>query len=604
MIEYEEENLAFLLFRNDGFIRVRACLYAIPSMLVAIGLLYLDDYYDWRSFFDMDTIGQSVLWTTTSGVLATLLGFRTRQALARFWEGTSLLHQMRGEWFDTVSNCVTFSIGAKKTKKDEVNRFRHTLVRLMSVCHGSALEEIADNQIKLRVIDVNGLDITTITHIRQCAEVYKFNRVEVLLHLVQSLITQAHTDGILTVPPPILSRAYQTISRGFVNLLNAKKISDTRFPFPYSQLIAFLLFANILFTPILMSQLVKSKVVAAVLTFLPVFGMVSVNFVANQLENPFGVDDNDLPLTRFQSEMNSCLLMLLHDNTDMIADCSESCEFDFDKLVEASTADEDDTDAFGGRLSLIRIPSHRKRPASKLAEINASLRSTDAIEATSSPSIETPAPVVATAEPPKVAPGELDNDMVVTSVTDVSTVSRTVAPEAKGSPRLPSPSSARCVQPDPVPSTVAIEPEVPAFLPLVGKASPSSISQRDGHQIEPEAPAFLPLVGKASPSSISQRDGHQIEPEAPAALPVVNPAFPSSISQIGEQRLSAEPLSTQLLEDTVIEFNETLHRWTSLLESQLGQMASTFDKLHGDMSNMKGVGRFGHKRLERTDCIT
>ena len=30
------------------------------------------------------------------------------------------------------------------------------------------------------------------------------------------------------VQPPILSRVYQTLSRGFVNLLNAKKIADTR----------------------------------------------------------------------------------------------------------------------------------------------------------------------------------------------------------------------------------------------------------------------------------------------------------------------------------------------------------------------------------------
>ena len=27
--------------------------------------------------------------------------------MARFWEGTGLLHQMRGEWFDAVSCCVT-----------------------------------------------------------------------------------------------------------------------------------------------------------------------------------------------------------------------------------------------------------------------------------------------------------------------------------------------------------------------------------------------------------------------------------------------------------------------------------------------------------------
>merc|ERR1740130_1395472 len=98
-------------------------------------------------------LGASQVWSALTSVIMFLIGFRTRQGLARFWEGTGLLHMMRGEWFDTVSNCVTFSISAKKVKPREVVLFRHTLVRLMSRCHGSALEEIAENSIELEAID-------------------------------------------------------------------------------------------------------------------------------------------------------------------------------------------------------------------------------------------------------------------------------------------------------------------------------------------------------------------------------------------------------------------------------------------------------------------
>merc|ERR1712013_751487 len=115
-----------------------------------------------------------------------------------------LLHQMRGEWFDTVSNCVTFSISGKEQFPQEVMEFRHAIVRLMSLCHGSALEEIADNAIQLETIDILGLDTGTLRHLKECHEVYHFNKVEVMLHLVQSLITQAHDKGILKIPPPIL----------------------------------------------------------------------------------------------------------------------------------------------------------------------------------------------------------------------------------------------------------------------------------------------------------------------------------------------------------------------------------------------------------------
>merc|ERR1719162_1286601 len=146
----------------------------------------------------------------------------------------------------------------------------------MSLCHGSALEEIADNTIRLDTIDAYGLDDGTLNHLRECHEVHQFNKVEVMLHLVQSLITQAHHEGVLPIPPPILSRVYQTISRGFVNLLNAKKIVDTRFPFPYVQLISFLLLLHTALTPMIITAVVKSKVMAAVVSFIPMFGLYSL----------------------------------------------------------------------------------------------------------------------------------------------------------------------------------------------------------------------------------------------------------------------------------------------------------------------------------------
>merc|ERR1712232_595059 len=155
-----------------------------------------------------------------------------------------------------------------------------------------------------------------------------------MLHLVQSLITWSHDNGILKIPPPILSRVYQTISRGFVNLLNAKKITDTKFPFPYAQLIAWLLLLLTFLTPIMIGQAVRSKIFAALFTFVPIFGMYSINIIALELENPFGTDDNDLPLWHFQKEMNSCLLMLVHPRTDMIACCSDRCQMEFKELLQ------------------------------------------------------------------------------------------------------------------------------------------------------------------------------------------------------------------------------------------------------------------------------
>merc|ERR1712107_660233 len=104
------------------------------------------------------------------------------------------------------------------------------------------------------------------------------------------------------IPPPICSRVYQELSRGMVNLHNAKKITDTQFPFPYAQLIMILLLSHGLLTPIVVSAFIEHPWWSALVTFIPVFGMFSVNRVASELEMPFGEDPNDLNLHLFQEE--------------------------------------------------------------------------------------------------------------------------------------------------------------------------------------------------------------------------------------------------------------------------------------------------------------
>merc|ERR1712151_92464 len=81
---------------------------------------------------------------------------------------------------------------------------------------------------------------------------------------------------------------------------------------------------------------IESKIWAPIFTFVPLFGMFSLNFVGVELENPFGNDANDLPLDHFQAEMNKCLMMLLQDNADLIAGISKSrCLINFDDIRTA-----------------------------------------------------------------------------------------------------------------------------------------------------------------------------------------------------------------------------------------------------------------------------
>jgi len=361
MIEYDTElPLWRLLFRCHGSVVARSVVFAGPSAIVSL-LLTLFAEVPFvamaREMIGIDAAKTTVIWTAASVPLFALLTFRTSQAWGRFWEGTGLLHAMRGEWFDSASCLATFSLPAKNSKPDDVSNFRHTLLRLMSLCHGSALDELKVNESEdYEVIDIRGLDDETVRILTQC-KMLNFNRVEVLLHMIQVLVINAQEEGVISIPAPILSRVYQTLSRGFVNLLNAKKIKDTRFPFPYAQVIALMLLALAVVTPFVMSVLLPHRFWCTIATFGPVFAALCMNYIAGELEMPFGEDCNDLPLIKFQEEMNSSLLMLIHDFSDHVPKIAQDrAHRDFALLKESLT----DT-----RNSMTSIENHNVRGGSR-----------------------------------------------------------------------------------------------------------------------------------------------------------------------------------------------------------------------------------------------
>jgi len=336
MIEYSNSApLLLLLFKRRGSVVPKSFALAVFSGAIAIILVHLNTETDnFVEDFGADQISKSQFWGGMIATLSFLIGFRSNTAYARFWTGTTLLHQMWGEWYDASSCLVAFSTLARGKKLKEVENFRRTLIRLMSLCHASALEEIsshAEHEDSYPSLDIGGLDQKTLKYLRECKndKELNFNRVEVLVHMIQTLVVNAHSDKVLEIPPPILSRVFQTLSRGQVHLMNCKKITNTLFPFPYAQLIALLLYVFLFSTPVLVSALCDDMKWAFIFTAVPVFGLFSLNYVARELEVPFGNDSNDLPLELFQQNMNQALLMLIRPESDHVACTSPQCAKDF-----------------------------------------------------------------------------------------------------------------------------------------------------------------------------------------------------------------------------------------------------------------------------------
>merc|ERR1719401_2535975 len=118
---------------------------------------------------------------------------------------------------------------------------------------------------------------------------------------------------------------------------------------------------NSIITPFVVASFITHKWWSFIITFVPVFGMYSVNLVATELEMPFGNDANDLPLDDFQEDMNKSLLMLMHTQSDWMPRTSNSCIMEFEELqkavckVDINTVSSCNTRlTFNGRDNLLR----------------------------------------------------------------------------------------------------------------------------------------------------------------------------------------------------------------------------------------------------------
>lgn len=328
MINYNAGGFWYVLkiFQMRGSVFPSSFVVAGPCALVSAGLKMLT----LRGFIEFLQAEDSVLaetqaWSGFSFLVGFLIVFRTSQAYSRFWDGCTSTHQMRAEWFDACSALSSFCKHSEAYVSPEpIAKFKHTLVRLFSMLHAACLAELEEINIDdeamehvqafdFELIDPSSFDKDSIAAVKVSS-----SRVELVFSWIQNLIVENIGTGVLTIPPPILSRAFQEIANGMVAFHDAVKITYIPFPFPYAQTCDCLLIMHWVTVPFVTIHWVTSPVWAAILVFIQVFILWSLNFIAVEIENPFGTDANDLDGKNMQIEFNRQLLLLLQDDTHRV----------------------------------------------------------------------------------------------------------------------------------------------------------------------------------------------------------------------------------------------------------------------------------------------
>lgn len=323
MIVYQRDCLHLLIrsFQCTGSVFPSSLCIAVPCSVLTACLKILIDL-DWIPMLSDDghtsVLKDNSCWSGFVFLVGFLTVFRTSQAYARFWDGCTSMHRMHAEWYDACASLIAFCKCAT-ADQETVVEFQRTLIRLFSMLHAVALADIEDTHdktmeqveaFKYDLVDPGGLDTETLRAVRKSPA-----KVELVFQWIQQLIVQNIETGVLKIPPPILSRSFQEIGNGMVAFREAMKISTIPFPFPYAQVSQTLLILHWLCTPLVVSQYVSTPWWGALFSFLQVFVYWSMNAIAIEIENPFGMDANDLDAASMQGEMNRNLLLLIDEAT-------------------------------------------------------------------------------------------------------------------------------------------------------------------------------------------------------------------------------------------------------------------------------------------------
>eukprot|EP00929_Paragymnodinium_shiwhaense_P089666 TRINITY_DN4980_c0_g4_i2.p1 TRINITY_DN4980_c0_g4~~TRINITY_DN4980_c0_g4_i2.p1 ORF type:complete len:554 (+),score=63.77 TRINITY_DN4980_c0_g4_i2:146-1807(+) len=298
------------VFMCDGAVTYKGCVWGVPCGLAAVALqycFYLQASGPFAEGADLQEMRRDwgSVFGTYSVALAFLLVFRTQIAYSRLWEALSSLQLIRSAWVNAASSCIAFC-SADESKEHEVETFKNQLVRLISLLYCVSMSSVDQNQREFEAVELEGMDDAALTWL-DCQP----NQTEIVLQWIQRLIMENHHTGVLSAPAPILSRVFQELGNGMKDFNDARRIKLVPFPFPYAQMISMMLCLHVCLSVFVVSYTTQNTVVAFVGSFMSVFVFWTVNYIAIEIERPYGEDANDLQLMDLAASMNCALVNLL-----------------------------------------------------------------------------------------------------------------------------------------------------------------------------------------------------------------------------------------------------------------------------------------------------
>lgn len=274
----------------------------VPRILVSIIVVLLlkllplatDDSSD-RPYFS-EVLEHQFTYQIFTYVLGFVLVFRINLAYMRWWDARTAIEGMSSRWFDAALLACTFDEYSTVAEAERM-AFRVQISGLVSMMHSEALKELGGRTIPF-------------LHQYLTRSDYE-DRFEG--STLKNGVTQAHLwiTMLLTgrfnrhiVQSPICSRMYEALSEGLLCYHQAVCIRTTPFPFSFVQIIQIGMMVFALTMPLVMVKWVNGLGWCMFFTAFTCFGYSALAEAANELEQPFGEDENDHPILAYQVDFD------------------------------------------------------------------------------------------------------------------------------------------------------------------------------------------------------------------------------------------------------------------------------------------------------------
>ena len=260
-------------------------------MMILIGLYsaviaYLEIEY-WDLPDDSPVKNISIMHGMLGFVISLLLAYRTNTAYDRWWEGRKI-------WGSLINNSRNLSIKLSVILQDEKDRtyFRKMIPSYASILH----KHLNDTDTSKQLFDDVDLEIDHHKH--------KPNQVvQMLFQKINDLYVSKKITGDQLI---ILNSEIQS----FTEICGAcERIKNTPIPYSYSAFIKKFIFIYVLTLPFGYVFSLGYYVVPVVVFIFYV--LASLELIAEEIEDPFGSDANDLPTAKIASNIKKHIEELL-----------------------------------------------------------------------------------------------------------------------------------------------------------------------------------------------------------------------------------------------------------------------------------------------------